>query len=635
MAINLISPGIRVTEVDQPPIGSILAGQTTAGMVGRFRWGPVSVPTAVRGESELVEKFGTPDSTTAVDFLGATNYLSYSPSLFVVRVANTALNATAEATTGSGTDGTGLAINNDDVWEASYSTGAGNVGPWVAKYPGALGNSIKVSTCPSANAWESTITGTWTVSAGSTTLSADGDGDAANDVIVGDLLVLGTRTIKVSAITDANTIVLETAHITGASALEDVTRRWEYYNSFDSAPGTTGYTSTRGGSGDEMHIAVVDAGGLITGTAGTLLEKFQEVSKASDAKSDTGASVYYKDVIKNTSKYIRWMDQDDAGSNWGNTATGTTFTNVNAPLVYRLAGGTDGSAPSADQKIAAYALYANKANITVDLLPMGDSNATIINTVVADVANERKDMMVLISPEQSDVVNQTGSEVANILGFASLVDKSSYVFMDSNWKYQYDKYNDTFVYVPCNFDVAGIMARTDTVREPWTSPAGYNNGTLLNVTKLAWNPNEVSRDALYKESVNPIFTQTGRGTVLFGDKTFILKNTSFNRVNVRRLFIELQNTIGEFAGNILFDENSQATRTAFVNTVEPYLRNVQARRGIQEFRVVCDETNNPEDVVNSNEFVCDIFVRPISSVNFIQLNFVSLRGSLSFAEITG
>jgi len=631
MTINLISPGIQITETDQPPIVLTL-GTTAGGTVGRFRWGPMEQATLVQSESELVTKFGAPTPSNAVDFLVAANYISYSPNLFVVRAETTgANNATAEAGTGTGVTGTGLLIKNDDVWEASYSTGQGDVGPWAAKFPGALGNSIEVSTCATAAAFESTLTGTFTVAAGG--VNVVGVGSSANtELTVGDLVVLGGRSIKVASITNAEFFTLASAHITGASAGTAV-RRWEHFNSFDSAPATTTYTADRGGSGDEMHIAVIDKGGTITGVAGTLLEKFQQVSKANDAKSDNGASVFYKDVIANRSTFLRWMDHDGAGSNWGTAASGTTFTPVNQPINYRLAGGADGSAPSDSQKIAAYRVFANKANIAINLLPMGVASASVINTVIADIANQRKDVMVCVSPQQSDVVNQAGSEAQNILTFAATVTKSTYVVFDSNWKFQYDKYNDNYVYVPCNADTAGVMARTDFNQAPWNSPAGYTKGTFLNVTKLAWNPNEAERDTLYKASVNPVFSQTGRGTVLFGDKTFVTTATTFNRINVRRLFIELQQTIGAFAGDILFDENNQATRTNFVNTIEPYLRDVQARRGITEFRVVCDESNNPSNIVETNGFICDIFVRPTSSVNFIQLNFVSVRGSVTFAEL--
>jgi len=633
MAINLISPGIQITEVDQPPVVLTL-GTTAGGTAGRFRWGPVEKAVLVQSESDLVSKFGAPNATNAVDFLVAANYIAYSPNLFVVRQdgANL-LNATAEDVTGSGNTGVGLLVKNDDVWEASYSSGSADVGPWAAKYAGALGNSIQVSTCASAAAFQSTLTGTFTVGAGSTTVV--GAGSSANtEVNVGDFLVIAGRSIKVASVTNNTHITLESAHITGATGAT-VTRRWEYFSQFDSAPGTSTFVSDRGGSGDEMHIAVVDKGGTITGVVGTLLEKFQQVSKAVDAKTDTGASNYYKDVIANRSEFIRWMDHESA-TNWGGS-TSTSFTGATnsptAPVSYRLAGGADGSTPTDTQKITAFNLFANKSNIAINLMPMGAVSATVINTVVADIAEKRRDIMVCVSPEYSDVVNQAGSEVTNILDFATTVDKSTYVVFDANWKYQYDKYNDTYVYVPCNADIAGVMARTDFTQAPWNSPAGYTKGTLLNVTKLAWNPSESERDLLYKQSINPIFSQTGRGTVLFGDKTFILRGTSFNRINVRRLFIELQKTIGDFAGNVLFDENNESTRTNFVNTIEPYLRSVQAQRGITEFRIVCDTSNNPDTVVNANEFICDIFVRPTSSVNFIQLNFVSVRGSVSFNEV--
>lgn len=633
MAINLISPGIQVTETDQPPVVLTL-GTTAGGTTGRFRWGPIEEATLVQSEAELVSKFGAPNATNAVDFLVAANYISYSPNLFVVRQEGAnLLNATAEDSTGGGGAGEGLLIKNDDVWEASYSSGSGDVGPWAAKYAGALGNSIEVSTCASSAAWESTLTGTWTVAAGATIVVGTG-GSANTELTVGDLVIIGGRSIKVASVTNADYFTLSSAHITGASGAT-ATRRWEYFGQFDSAPATSNFVSERGGSGDEMHIVVVDKGGEITGVTGTVLEKFQQVSKATGAKTDTGASNFYKDVIATRSEYIRWMDHEN-GTNWGgNTAisyTGSTNSPV-APINYRLAGGADGAAPTDTQKITAFNIFANKANIAINLMPMGSVSATVINTVIADIAEQRRDVMVCVSPESSDVVNQAGSEVTNILGFADTITKSTFVVFDSNWKFQYDKYNDTYVYVPCNADTAGVMARTDFNLAPWNSPAGYTKGTFLNVTKLAWNPNESERDLLYKQSVNPIFSQTGRGTVLFGDKTFVLRGTSFNRINVRRLFIELQKTIGEFAGSVLFDENNESTRTNFVNTIEPYLRSVQAQRGITEFRVVCDTSNNPSAVVNANEFICDIFVRPTSSVNFIQLNFVSVRGSVSFNEV--
>jgi phage tail sheath protein FI len=277
-------------------------------------------------------------------------------------------------------------------------------------------------------------------------------------------------------------------------------------------------------------------------------------------------------------------------------------------------------------------LFANKANINVGVLITGQATATTINSVIA-LAEARKDCVVVFSPERADVVNNAGGEATDVATFADTVTRSTYAIMDGNWKYQYDKYNDTYVYVPCNADVAGCIARVDLNSAPWFSPAGYANGRILNAVRLAWNPNEAERDALYKTAVNPIFSQPGRGVVLFGDKTFTTKKTSFSRINVRRLFITIQGAIGDTAGDLLFEQNDASTRAGFTDIVSAYLRTVQGNRGITDFRVICDDTNNPEDVVNANEFVADIYVRPIASINFIQLNFVSVRGSAAFAEL--
>lgn len=633
MAINLISPGVKVTESDQ--VASVQAtGTTIGGVVGQFRWGPVESATLVTSETELVTKFAAPNATNVVDFLNAANFLSYTPALYVVRAATTgANNATAEATTGSGTTGTGLLIKNDDVYDNTYADGSGNVGPWAAKHPGALGNSLKVSTCPSSDVWESTLTGTFTVSASGTTVV--GAGSSANtELTVGDIVVLSGRAIKVASITNTTHFTLASAHITGASAVV-ATRRWEYFDSFDAAPGTSAYAAARNGVNDEMHIAVVDEDGLITGVAGTVLEKFATVSKGSDVRSPDGGSNYYKDIVNTTSGYIRWMDHDAAGTNWGTTVTNKTYTAVNTPKNYSLAGGADGSVPTDGQRIDAYNKFKNKQNVPVTLVPTGAASATVINTVIADVAEFRKDVIVTFSPEKADCVNNADDEVVDIKAFADTLTRSTYGFMDANWKYQYDKYNDQYVWVPCNADTAGCMARGDAERAPWFSPAGYANGRILNAVRLAWNPNQTERDLLYKHAINPIFSEPGRGVILFGDKTFTTKPGSFSRINVRRLFIELQKNISALAGNLLFEQNDDATRASFVNAVEPYLRAVQGQRGLTDFRVICDASNNPDAVVNANEFIADIYVRPISSINFIQLNFVSVRGAAAFAEIAG
>lgn len=632
MAISLISPGIKITETDL--VSSQQAVATTAGaFAGQFNWGPVDDPVQLVSENELVAQFGKPSGNGVIDFLVAANYLGYSAPLWIVRPAVTNLkNATAEATTGSGTAGTGVLIKNEETY---LETASFDNGPWAAKYAGVIGNSLQVSICPNSSAWQSTLTGTWNVTAGSTTVV--GTGGAANtEVLVGDILVIGNRAIKVASITNADYMTLESAHLTGATGAT-VTRRWEYYGEFDAAPGTSDYVSGRGGSGDEMHVVVVDEDGVITNVAGSVLEKFALLSKANDARSDNGGFNFYKDIINNQSAWIWWTDHDadaNAANTWGQSAT-TTFAETSAlPIQYSLAGGADGSAITDDERINGYNFFVADQEVQASVLIAGAASATVVNRIISDIAEVRKNIVVCVSPERSDVVGVSASAaLTNVLGWAGGITRSTYVFADSGWKYQYNKYNDNYAYVPLNADSAGCMARNDLNREPWLSPAGYNNGRIQNIIKLAFNPTQADRDALYKVGINPVITQVGKGTILFGDKTFTTKNTSLNRINVRRLFIELQRTIGESADNVLFEQNDATTRTNFVNLVTPYLRSVQSRRGIDSFRVICDETNNPESVVNANEFICDIFIQPVRSVNFIQLNFISSRGEATFNEI--
>lgn len=634
MAISLTSPGVKITEQDlvtsnpQPT-------STTGAFSGQFTWGPIDAVTQVTSETNLVTKFGEPNATNIVDFLSAANFLGYASPLFIVRVANTALNATTESTTGSGGNGAGQLIKNDDAY---IETASFNVGPFIAKYAGELGNALRVSTCPNATAYSNTLTGTYTVVAGSTTVT--GAGSAANtEMRVGDLIVLGGRTAKVTAITNATSLTIDSAHLTGASAVT-ATRRWEFFNEFNAAPATSQNALTVGASGDEMHVVVVDRTGIITGTANTVLEKYSNVSKASNARAENGGSNYYKTVINDQSQWVRWAAHDSSGTNWGTAllganATPTTYTSVSVPKNYNFNGGSDGTTLSDGDRANGYLKYTNKAEVPSIIVIAGQSNATVVNRIIGDVAEVRKDVIVCMSPLRANVVNNAGSEASAISTWADTITRSTYGFADSGWKYQYDKYNDTYVYVPLNADVAGVMARNDLNSAPWISPAGFNTGRIQNLVRLAYNPNQADRDTLYKTSVNPVLSQVGRGTILFGDKTFVTRNTATNRINVRRLFMELQSTIGQNADNVLFDQNDETTRANFVNLVVPYLRSVQARRGLANFNVVCDASNNPEDVVNSNGFVCDIYVQPIRSVNFVQLNFVSVRGTATFNEIAG
>ena len=410
---------------------------------------------------------------------------------------------------------------------------------------------------------------------------------------------------------------------------------WTYATLFNSAPGTSNYASKQGGSFDEMHVIVIDEDGLFSGQQGTVLEKYSFVSKGSDSKDDSGNSNYYKNIIADRSKYIHWMDHPYANgaSNWGTTVSNKTFANLSSNVTISLTGGVDGTVATGNV-ISAYDLFDSTEAVDISLVISGPANESIADSLIT-MCEDRKDCIVFLSPEKTDVVNNPGSEVTDTKTYRDTLTTSSYAVMDSNWKYQYDKYNDVYRWVPCNGDVAGLCARTDLERDPWFSPGGLNRGIIKNVIKLAYNPSKTNRDDLYVKGINPIVSFQGEGTVLFGDKTLLVKPSAFDRINVRRLFIVLEKAIARAARFSLFEFNDQFTRAQFVSLVEPFLRDVQGRRGITDFRVVCDETNNTGEVIDRNEFIGDIYIKPARSINYIQLNFVAVRTGVAFEEIVG
>jgi phage tail sheath protein FI len=421
-------------------------------------------------------------------------------------------------------------------------------------------------------------------------------------------------------------------HIEVADA--DTYSGWDYEGQFTDAPSTSEYAAARGGSNDELHIVVIDELGKFTGTANTILEKFAFVSKASDAKTPDGSTNYYKEVLNNRSKYVWSLAQPDEGTNWGTTAEGTTFEDLLAEISQTLSGGANGTVTSGDI-VSSYDKVSNPDSIDVSLIVSGPANATIAEHLISNIAEQRKDCLVFLSPRRADVVDNSGNETSDTLSYRATITSSSYAVMDSNWKYQYDKYNDVYRWVPLNGDVAGLCARTDLERDPWFSPAGTNRGIVRNVIKLAWNPTKGDRDDLYTKGVNPVVTFQGEGTILFGDKTLLTRPSAFDRINVRRLFIVLEKAITRAARTALFEFNDQFTRAQFVNLIEPFLRDVQGRRGVTDFRVVCDERNNTPEIIDRNEFVGDIYIKPSRSINFIQLNFVAVRSGVTFDEIVG
>jgi phage tail sheath protein FI len=641
----LVSPGIDVREIDLTTV--IPAVSTTeGGIAGHFRWGPVDQRVLVTSEDSLFNNFQSPNSNTASDFFTAANFLAYGNALYTVRVIDTFTSgATGRNSTTNAANTSDTVIKNSDDYEDNYSSGISGVGSWVAKYPGELGNSLKISVCPSSNAWSSTLTGNVAVT--SNTTSVTGNNTLFDsELVVGDLLVLGPdkEVRRIASIASNTSLTLEnkytgntvTINTTNSSGVE---RRWEYYNFFDVAPGTSAYANTAGATGDELHIAVVDEDGEWTGVQNNVIERFEKVSFAQDAKTADGASNYYKNVINNRSNFVWWTAHTAGNTNAGNKVLGTTFSGAPNPQTSSFVNGRDGGTPTNADYINGFNKFRDTEDVDVSLILGAAANQTIATHLIDNIAERRKDCLVCISPRRADVVNNAGydgSEVDDIIAYRNLLPSSSYSVMDSGWKLQYDKYNDINRYVPLNGDTAGTMVRTDLDRDPWYSPAGFSRGRIKNVIKLPFNPSaKAERDQLYKSGINPVVTFPGDGTILFGDKTMLNTPSAFDRINVRRLFIVLEKAVSVAAKATLFEFNDAFTRAQFKNLVEPFLRDVQGRRGIFDFRVVCDDSNNTPEVIDSNRFVGDIYIKPARSINFIRLNFVAVRTGVEFSEVVG
>jgi len=638
-----VSPGVLVQERDLTRV--IPAVSTSIGAVaGQFAKGPVDEIVAISSEQELVDTFGKPDSSTFEYFFSAANFLQYSNALRVVRATNSSLlNATS--------NGTGLLVKNNDDYTNNYATGQASVGTFAARSAGAWGNNLLVSTCPSATAYEqegvTTVNDSSTSVGDTTVILTDSSG-----VNVGDIVSFSTTAAtndyddghqyRVTA-NDGSTTITIVQKESGTGGLQttltdggNVRRRWRYYDSVDGAPGTSAYVSDRSGSGDEIHVVVVDEDGGITGVAGDVLETYSKLSKASDAKTPQGDNNYYPDVIFTKSNYVYWMDHNTSGSNWGNAASGTTYTAVNTPTNESLSAGSDGSTVTTGEMKTAYEKFSDADTVDVGLIIAGKGDGTHVDNLIT-IAENRKDAVVFASPERSDVVNVTNShtQTENVKDFFDSRRSSSYAVFDSGYKYMYDKYSDVYRFVPLNGDIAGLAARTDSIADSWFSPAGFNRGVVRGVVKLAYNPTKAQRDILYPKRINPVATFPGQGTVLFGDKTALSSPSAFDRINVRRLFIVLEKAISTASKFQLFEFNDEFTRANFRNIVEPFLREVQGRRGITDFLVVCDETNNTGDVIDRNEFVAEIFVKPARSINFVTLQFVATRTGVAFEEVAG
>ena len=635
-----VSPGVLVQEKDLTRI--IPAVSTSIGAVAfQATQGPLDEVVSISSEQELVSTFGKPNSTTFEGFFTAANFLAYSNSLRVVRVQNSSVSNATES-------GSAFVVKNTTDYQDNYADGSASVGLWAARTAGAWGNNLRIDSCPSATVYEElnkTTVADAAMAVGDTVVTVT----SGTGISVGDIVNFGDnyeyRVVGVS-VNDLTIVRKEEPQYFGASDSSglhavptngaQVRRRWRHYDLFDKAPGTSPYAQANGGSGDELHIVVVDEDGGISGTKGEVLETFGAVSKGSDAKTPQGSTNYYPDVIYNSSNYIYWMDHNSSGSNWGSTVSGTTFTSVTTVSEVSLQSGSDGSAATTAQKLTAYEKFSDAETVDVGLIMAGNGDATHIDNLIT-VAENRKDAVVFASPERADVVGvaNANTQKDNVVGFFNGIRSSSYVVFDSGYKYQYDRYNDVYRYVPLNGDIAGLAARTDLVADSWFSPAGLNRGIVRGAVKLAFNPQKSHRDELYRARVNPVATFPGQGTVLFGDKTGLSAPSAFDRINVRRLFITLEKAISTASKFQLFEFNDEFTRANFRNIVEPFLREVQGRRGITDFLVVCDETNNTGEVIDRNEFVAEIFVKPARSINFITLQFIATRTGVSFDEVAG
>ena len=570
-----ISPGVNVSEVDLTTVvPSVL---TTAGaFAGAFTWGPANIRTTISSEIDLVNKFAPagPDSDTYISFFTAASFLAYGNNLKVVRsVGANSKNSTSSANT--------ININNEQIFEEVllHTNNANTYGPFIARYPGSLGNSLTVSVI---------------------------DAGAGSD---------GFASWNVNGV--------------GVSTL------------FNGVPGTSSQVASVSGAGanDEIHIVVVDTNGAITGAKNTVLEVYPYLSKAYDSTDSLGNSNYWKNVLFNKSKYVYGVDPMQYSStviNWGlpmaSTATYQTLTGV---ITTTLSRGTNVS-PQDSDLINSWGQFEGADQVDISLAITGNADVTVQQYVIDNIVNVRKDCLAFISPPSTAVINAQGNEASNITTWnTSLARSTSYAVADCGWKYMFDKYNNVYRWVPLNGDIAGLCVYTDSVRDPWFSPAGFNRGNLKNVVKLAWNPNKTERDTLYAQGINPVGTFPGNGTVLYGDKTLQTKPSAFDRINVRRLFIVLEKAIAQAAKYSLFEFNDDFTRAQFVALVTPFLRDIQGRRGIYDFRVVCDTTNNTPQVIDSNQFIGDIYIKPARSINFIQLNFVAVRTGVDFTEVVG
>tara|TARA_R110001606_G_scaffold9155_4_gene39914 strand:+ start:1025 stop:2959 length:1935 start_codon:yes stop_codon:yes gene_type:complete len=637
-----VSPSVIVREVDASQAVPAITTPPAA-MVGVFRWGPTNEPLLISSENQLVDRFGAPDDNNYETFFTASDYLSYSNALYVVRADDGSTEA----------DSTNIVLDENEL-----PTDASVYGAFKAKYKGVLGNSLQVAWVSSTgfeNAYaavadiptnkvsNSSIDQVISFNAANVSFETANTNNLA-DLATGDVLSIGNESIGyqdvyVSTFTETPLTVTENPgannELTYTVAYQydiefsnkytlaetdlaklSLTKKWQH-----------GATFSRKPDAGNIHVAVIDQDGVISGTKGFMLEKFENISTTVGAVSPQGTTNYYGTVIENFSSWVGVANT---------TVVGTADTAVTA---YETMSGASATVTETTATLAqlGFALdtlrSANEIDIAFVLQGKGDDMATRANYIVSNICETRKDCVAFLSPSKEAVVDELkmNAKLTNAIAYRNKVQNSSYMFMDSGYKYRYDKYNDTYRWTPLNGDMAGLAARV----EPWESPAGFRKGVIKNVVKLAFNPNKTMRDLLYGSDINPVMSQVGQGIVLFGDKTGLGLTSAFDRLNVRRLFIAVEKSIATAAQSFLFELNDEFTQTQFKNIVDPFLRDIQGRRGIIDYRVISDSTVNTPEVIDQNKFRASIFIKPARSINVIELTFVATRTGIEFDEIVG
>jgi len=632
-----VSPGVVIRERDLST--GVLTGVSglRAGFASSFRSGPVGKITNIGSERELISTFGAPAEANAADWLVAAEYLRYGGSLAVVRASTGVLNATL--------DGTAVLVGSKE----DYDAGAGSSEKFIARTAGADGNNLHVVIVDRGPDYE-IIKANHGLSVG---------GTYTDDAAVGHEVVevLGTGTFRIIQGTDAPTPAAGDTATAFSNSMWNATTIGTTgltYKEIGPRPGTSAFASERYISYDEVHVAVIDT------STNTVVERMTYLSKISDAKSAEGASIYWKDYVNEFSGYIYasaltsaefttlGADPGAAVASYGATAAAPIeIARILKTAGGALSGGTDDYAYTTGEVAAAYTLFQDTEETSIDFVLMGGSMGSEADTLVkagavAQVANTRKDCIAFISPFNGNQVAVSGGsaltpaqQLDNTIDFFSSIGSSSYVVKDSGIKYTYDRFNDKYRYIGCNGDVAGLCVSTSVIGDDWISPAGTSRGGLQNVVKLAFNPNKAARDDLYTAAINPVVSFPGSGPILFGDKTALASPSAFDRINVRRLFLNIEKRARVLAEGVLFEQNDTITRAGFNAALGGYLSEVQARRGVTDYLVVCDETNNTPEVIDRNEFVAEIFVKPTRSINYVTVTVTATKSGVSFSEVVG